>query len=92
MVWGAVRSLGLSFIAKIATSNIAANLAANHVVIINVRDGGHWALATSMSGSTIRVNDPRFDVSSYSTSDVKEGNSALYHVSGGFLGVMIDEL
>lgn len=75
-----------------ANSNIASNLAANHVVILNVHNGGHWVLATSMSGSTIYVNDPGYSTTSYTLSEIVANNSGLYHVSGGFLGMMIDEL
>jgi len=41
-VWGSVSHLGLSYVGKVANSNIAANLAANHIVIINVHNGAHW--------------------------------------------------
>lgn len=91
-VWGAVSHLGLSYVGKVSNSNIASNLAANHIVILNVHNGGHWVLATSMSGSTIHVNDPGYSTTSYTLSEIVANNSGLYHVSGGFLGVMIDEL
>lgn len=91
-VWGAVNSLGLSYVGKVSNSNIASNLAANNIVILNVHNGGHWVLATSMSGNTIYVNDPGYSTSSYNLADIVANNSGLYHVSGGFLGVMIDEL
>lgn len=91
-VWGSVSPLGLSYVGKVANSNIASNLAANHIVILNVHNGGHWVLATSMSGSTIHVNDPGYSTTSYTLSEIVANNSGLYHVSGGFLGVMIDEL
>lgn len=91
-VWGSVNSLGLSYVGKVANSNIASSLAAGNVVILNVHNGGHWVLATSMSGSTINVNDPGYNTASYSLSEIVANNSGLYRVSGGFLGVMIDEL
>ena len=91
-VWASVNSLGLSYVGKVANSNIAANLAANNVVILNVHNGGHWVLATSMSGSTIYVNDPGYNTASYDLSEIVANNSGLYHVAGGFLGVMINEI
>lgn len=91
-VWASVNSLGLSYVGKVANSNIAANLAANNVVILNVHNGGHWVLATSMSGSTIYVNDPGYNTASYDLSEIVANNSGLYHVTGGFLGVMINEI
>ena len=91
-IWASVNSLGLSYVGKVANSNIAANLAANNVVILNVHNGGHWVLATSMSGSTIYVNDPGYNTASYDLSEIVANNSGLYHVTGGFLGVMINEI
>ena len=91
-VWGSVSPLGLSYVGKVANSNIASHLASNNVVILNVHNGGHWVLAHSMSGSTIHVNDPGYSTTSYTLSEIVANNSGLYHVSGGFLGVMIDEL
>ena len=91
-VWASVNSLGLSYVGKVANSNIAVNLAANNVVILNVHNGGHWVLATSMSGSTIYVNDPGYNTASYDLSEIVANNSGLYHVTGGFLGVMINEI
>jgi len=48
-----------------------------------------------MSGSTIYVNDPGYNTASYDLSEIVNNNSGLYHLShvtGGFLGVMINEL
>lgn len=91
-VWGSVSSLGLSYVGKIANSEIASNLAANHVVILNVHNGAHWVLATAASGNSISVNDPGYSTTSYSLSEIVAGQTAVYRVSGGFLGMMIDEL
>lgn len=91
-VWGSVSSLGLKYIGKVGNSNIASSLSAGHVVILNVHNGGHWVLATSMSGSTIQVNDPGFSTTSYTLSQIVANNSGLFHVGNSFLGMMIDEL
>ena len=91
-VWGSVSSLGLSYVGKVANNNIASSLTAGNIVILNVHNGGHWVLATSMSGSTISVNDPGYSTASYALSEIVANNSGLFRVSGGFLGVMIDEL
>ena len=91
-VWGSVKPIGLSYVGKVSNANIASNLAANHIVILNVHGGHHWVLATSMSGSTIHVNDPGYSTSSYTLSEIVANNSGLYHVGNGFLGIMIDEL
>jgi hypothetical protein len=67
-VWASVNSLGIKYIGKVSNSNIASSLSAGHIVILNVHNGGHWVLATSMTGSTISVNDPGFSTTSYSLS------------------------
>lgn len=64
-VWASVKPLGLNYVGKVANSNIASSLAANHVVVLNVHNGGHWVLAISMSGSTIHVHDPGYSTTSY---------------------------
>jgi hypothetical protein len=92
-VWGSVNSLGLSYVGKVANANIASSLSAGEIVILNVHNGGHWVLATSMSGSTISVNDPGYSTTSYTLSEIVAGNSGLYRVSGAnIFGMMIHEL
>jgi len=91
-VWASVNSIGLKYIGKVSNSNIASSLSDGHVVILNVHNGGHWVLANSMSGSTISVNDPGYQTTSYTLAEIVANNSGLYHVSNGYLGVMIDEL
>lgn len=94
LVWGSVTSQGLSFIGKVANSQIAPGLSAGHVVILNVHNGGHWVLATAISGSKISVNDPGFSTTSYEMSEIVAGQTAMYRVSGSTfsLGVFISEL
>jgi hypothetical protein len=93
-VWGSVNSLGLSYVGKVSNSGIQAALNANEIVILNVHNGGHWVLATGMSGSTINVNDPGYSTTSYTLSEIVANNSGLYRVSGlpTLLGTMIWEL
>lgn len=91
-VWGSVNSQGLSYVGKVANGNIQSSLNAGEIVILNVHNGGHWVLATSMSGSTINVNDPGYNTASYTLSEIVAGNSGLYRVSGTVLGAMIFEL
>lgn len=93
-VWGSVSPLGLSYVGKVANSGIAGALGANEIVILNVHNGGHWVLATSMSGSTISVNDPGYSTTSYTLSEIVANNSGLYRVSGFItpIGVMIQEI
>ena len=43
---------------------------AGKVVILNVHNGGHWVLTTGISGNTFHVNDPGYNVGSYSASQV----------------------
>ena len=93
-VWASVNSLGLTYVGKVANSGIQAALNANEIVILNVHNGGHWVLATSMSGSTIQVNDPGYSTTSYTLSEIVANNSGLYRVSGmpTIIGTMIQEI
>ena len=65
---GSVTPLGLKFAAKIANKDIASSIASDNVVILNVLNGAHWVLATSMNGDTINVNDPAYKRTSYKLS------------------------
>ena len=93
LVWPSVDSLGIKYIGVISNNNIASSLSAGHIVILNVRNGQHWVLATSMSGYTVYVNDPRYSTTSYSLYDVVPNKSKLYYVgSSSYLGMTTDEL
>eukprot|EP00762_Andalucia_godoyi_P000390 ANDGO_03197.mRNA.1 Charged multivesicular body protein 1 len=76
IVWGAVSGLGLTFHQRysgqgsLSVSELQSLLAKGFPVVINVRGGSHWVLATSVSRSTVNVNDPGFSVSSYQYSDI----------------------
>ena len=78
---GSVTPLGLKCAAKISNRNIASSLAAGNVVILNVLNGDHWVLATSMDGDSINVNDPAYSTTSYKLSDVMPGASLLFTVT-----------
>jgi hypothetical protein len=92
-VWGSVNRLGLSYVGKVANGNIAHELGANSIVILNVHNGGHWVLATGINGNTISVNDPGYSTTSYQISEIVANNSGLYHfVGSSFVGTMIWEL
>ena len=51
----------------------------NYVVILNVRNGKHWVLATSYSEGTYQVNDPGYSTTSYTTGEVLQG--AVYKIN-----------
>ena len=74
-VWASINSLGMTFQAKIANSQITSNIQAGNVVIVNVHNGGHWVLVTRVSGSTLYVNDPGYSTSSYEMSQIVPNNS-----------------
>ena len=77
-VWGSVSKFGLTYEGKIkGTSSIASQLCAGKIVILNVRYGGHWVLATGFDGSSFTVNDPGYSKSSYAASEVTQ--AAIYH-------------
>ena len=83
LIWGAINKLGLTFEGKVGNSQIKAKLDQGKVVILNVHNGGHWVLAYSYSGDTINVNDPGYSTSSYSLSQIVDGQTGIYGVAGG---------
>ena len=66
-----------------ANSQIKTNLDAGRVVILNVHNGGHWVLAYSYSGDSIYVNDPGYSTTSYTLSQIVDGQNGIYSVSNG---------
>lgn len=77
-VWNSVKSLGLTFEGKVANSKIKSELDAGKVVICNVHNGGHWVLAHGHSGDNILVNDPGFSTTSYTLSQIVDGQNGIY--------------
>jgi len=46
--------------------------------MLNVNSGGHWVLATSLSGSTITVNDPGYTRTTYTVAEVSQCGVYVY--------------
>jgi len=80
-VWASINRFGVTFKGFIANNQIKANLDSGNIVIVNVRNGGHWVLVTGISGDTITVNDAGYSVSSYNINDVVNGNTGIYTVN-----------
>ena len=77
-VWGSVTSsFDLKYLGKF--NDVTNYVNDDHVVILNVHNGGHWVLATSYSGGTYQVNDPGFSTTSYTTGEVLQG--AVYEIN-----------
>jgi hypothetical protein len=92
-VWASINPLGVRFAGFISNSVIASNIAADNIVIVNVHNGGHWVLVTSMlDANTVAVNDPGYSTTSYPLSQVVAGNTGLYRVGNSLMGMMIGEL
>lgn len=92
-VWASINPLGVRFAGFIKNSAIESNIKADNIVIVNVHNGGHWVLVTSMlNGDTVAVNDPGYSTTSYTLSQIVEGNTGVYKVGNGLMGMMIDEL
>ena len=91
-VWASVNPLGMAFTGFISNADISKKLSEGGIVLLNVHNGGHWVLATGMSGNTIYVNDPGYSTTSYSTSEIVEGNTGTYRILKGTIGMMITEL
>lgn len=89
-VWASINPLGVRFVGFISNSAIASNINADNIVIVNVHNGGHWVLVTSMiNAQTVAVNDPGYATTSYTLSQIVEGNTGLYRVGNSLMGVMI---
>jgi SH3-like domain-containing protein len=73
-IWGSVSRFGLGYIGQFRDKNqLATYFRQGKVVILNVRNGGHWVLCTGVTGSGFTVNDPGFNVGSYSFGEVVLG-------------------
>lgn len=82
-MWGSINSLGLTFEGKVANSQIKAKLDQGKVVICNVHNGGHWVLAYGYNGDNILVNDPGYTTTSYTLSQIVDGQNGIYRVGNG---------
>ena len=70
-IWGSVAKFGLKYQGQTTSQTAIKNaICANKVVILNVNNGGHWVLATGVSGSSYTVNDPGYSRSSYTQGQV----------------------
>ena len=70
-IWGSVARFGLKYEGQITSQTDIKNaICANKVVVLNVNRGGHWVLATGVSGSSYTVNDPGFDRTEYPQGEV----------------------
>ena len=73
IIWSAVNKIGLNYEGKFSgNSTLSEKICANKVVILNVRNGGHWVLARGATNNEFLVNDPGYPVSSYKPSEVRE--------------------
>ncbi len=70
-VWASINSFGVAFSGFIKRAQVEENLNRGNIVILNVHNGGHWVLATSMLNSnTVAVNDPGYSTTSYGLTEV----------------------
>ena len=92
-VWASINPLGVKFAGFINRAAIEQNFRSENIVVLNVHNGGHWVLATSMVNSnTVAVNDPGYSTTSYTLDLIVEGNIGVYRVGNSLLDVMIDQL
>lgn len=82
-VWGSINPLGLTWEGKVSNSQIKAKLDQGRVVICNVHNGGHWVLAYGYNGDNILVNDPGYATTSYTLSQIVDGQNGIYRVGNG---------
>ena len=70
-VWGSVAKLGLSYVGKTTDKNTMKNyINQGYGVILNVKNGGHWVLATGHTTAGFTVNDPGATKTSYTNAEV----------------------
>ena len=73
-VWGAVEKFGLRYEGQVTDKSVLkSNICANKMVILNVKNGGHWVLAVSYDGDTFTVNDSGATRYTYPSSEVVRG-------------------
>lgn len=91
-VWGSIGPIGLPFEGKVSNSQIKAKLDAGKVVICNVHNGGHWVLAHGYSGDNILVNDPGYSTTSYTLSQIVDGQNGVFRVgNANFLWGLVQQ-
>jgi hypothetical protein len=57
-----------------------------------VHNGGHWVLAYAYSGDNIMVNDPGYSTTSYSLSQIVDGQNAIYGAKAGAFYNLVGKL
>jgi hypothetical protein len=66
-VWGSIKPLGLEYGGQDnVIDRIGLHLLANHIVIANVNNGGHYVWVTGVGNGFANVNDPGFNRNTYS--------------------------
>ena len=70
-VWGSVGKLGLSYVGKVSDKNAMKKyIDQGFGVILNVKNGGHWVLATGHNAAGFTINDPGATKASYTNAEV----------------------
>jgi len=70
-IWGSVSRFGFGYVGQTRDKNQIRNyVQQGKIVILNVRNGGHWVLATGLTGNGFVVNDSGFNVGSYTNGEV----------------------
>ena len=73
-VWGTVERFGLRYEGQTTDKGtLRTNICANKMVILNVKNGGHWVLATGYDGDTFNVNDSGATRYTYPSGEVVRG-------------------
>ena len=84
LVWESVNPFGITFFEKNKDHAAIKNYYENgYAVILNVRAGHHWVLATGVNGSTWSINDSGFNKDTYDDSEVVQ--AGIYKKPNGCL-------
>jgi hypothetical protein len=70
-LWGSVSKFGFGYVGQFRDKNQLRNyFKQGKVLILNVRNGGHWVLCTGLGNGYFSVNDPGFNVAKYTDAQV----------------------
>ena len=71
IIWATANRLGVTYEGQITSiSAIKTAVCDNKLVVLNVKAGGHWVLATGVNGNTFFVNDPGYQGNTYNGDEV----------------------
>ena len=79
LIWSSVAKFGLTYEGQTSTlAAIKTAVKSNKIVIINVKQGGHWVLVTGYNGDIFTVMDPGYSRTTYTASEITSNRASVY--------------